>query len=107
LRAIVLLCLTAALITGCANVSRLEKGPLVGFGQELERGSGPLYYLIRINAERPADSRIMSAVVKLNPEAPPVALAELRPEVVSRYLPVFTPPPQWPEFLKKKAREWS
>lgn len=98
--------LTASLLTACAGVSRYDRGPLAAFGEPLDQAPEPLYYLVRIEAERPADPRVMGALLKLGPEAPPLAIAALRPEAVSPYLPAFVPPPQWPETLKQKARQF-
>jgi hypothetical protein len=106
MRLISLAVLVAALLTACTGVSRLEKGPLVAFGGSLDSATEPLYYLVRINAESPSEDRIMQAMVKFSPEAPSFSIAELRPEVVSGYLPAFIPPAQWPDYLKKKAMEY-
>lgn len=106
MRLIALAVMIASLLTACAGVSRFEKGPLVAFGGSHAGTLEPLYFLVRINAERPTEVRIMQALVKFNPEAPSFPIAELRPEVVSQYLPAFTPPPQWPDSLKKKSMEY-
>ncbi len=47
----------------------------------------------------------MSFLVKLSPDNPPITLRELSPELVARYLPPFTPPSQWPDTWKQKAKE--
>lgn len=98
--------LFVALLAGCAGVSRFERGPLVAFGEVLEGAAEPRYYSIGIYTDRPVDSRVMQALVKLSAEASPVSIAELRPEVVAPYLEAFIPPPQWPESWKQKSREY-
>jgi hypothetical protein len=102
---ILLAILLVSTLSACANVSRLEKGSLVAFGGLLDDADEPLYYLIRIDIEKSIDARTMSALVKLSREAPPFSLAELTPGIVTRYLPPFIPPPQWPDSWKQKARE--
>ena len=95
--------LFGAVLCGCAGVSRYERGPLVAFGEDLEGASEPLYYLVNIDSRRRADSRVMTALVKLGPEAPAMPVGELRPETVARLLPRFSPPPQWPQHMRQKA----
>ena len=97
--------LLLGLLTGCADVSRFEQGPLVAHGERLEQAREPLYYSIGIDVAAAYDERLMHARLQLSPDAPPLALAELSPALVSRYLPPFVPPPQWPEAWKQKARE--
>lgn len=104
-RRILILLLLAIILPACANVSRFEKNSLIAFGELLEGSKEPLYYLIRIDLKRPADSRIMSSQLKLSPDCPPVALKEIRPEFVASYLSPFTPPPQWPQAWKLKAKK--
>ncbi|MDY0225861.1 MAG: hypothetical protein RBR38_03420 [Desulfomicrobium apsheronum] len=95
--------LFGVVLCGCAGVLRYERGPLVAFGEVLEGASEPLYYLVNIDLRRRADSRVMTALVKLGPEAPAITVGELRPETVSHFLPRFSPPPQWPQHMRQKA----
>ena len=90
-------------LSACANVSRFEKGALVAHGEHLDGSPEILYYLISIKNGRIVDDPLNDIFLKLTPEAAPLRLLELRPESVARYLPRFTPPPQWPEHLKEKA----
>jgi hypothetical protein len=106
MRRVLLGILLAGMLSACAGVSRLEKGSLTAFGELHNGAHEPRYYLVRINVEKAADPRTMSSLVKLNPEAPPLSIAELRPESVARYLQPFSPPPQWPDSLKQKAKEY-
>ena len=107
-----LLCVVAACmllsvaLCGCARVSRYERGPMVAFGEPVDGASEPRYYSVGIDLRRPSDPRVMRALVKLGSQAPPMALGELRPEPVSRYLPPFSPPPQWPQHLRERAKEF-
>ena len=102
---IFILTLLALILSACANVSRFEKNSLVAFGQLLDASNEPLYYLIRIDLKKSANSRIMSSQLKLSPDSPPIALVEMRPEFVASYLPPFILPPQWPDAWKLKAKE--
>jgi hypothetical protein len=101
------MCLACALVSvvlcGCGGVTRYERGPMVGFGEPVGGASEPLFYLVNIDPRRGEDPRVMTALVKFGPEAPPMAIGTLRPETVSRFLPRFSPPPQWPQFLREKA----
>lgn len=97
--------LLAGTLSACANVSRLEKGSLVAHGELLDGSQEPLYYTIWLDFKKVADVRTMRSLLKLSPDNPAVALEELRPELVARYLPAFIPPPQWPEAWKNKAKQ--
>ena len=93
------------ILSACANVSRFEKDTLVAHGEHLNNAAEVLYYLISIESDKIIDAPAMDILLKLTPDATPLLLSELRPESVARYLPRFTPPPQWPEHWKKKAME--
>jgi hypothetical protein len=93
------------LLPSCAGVSRLDKGPLVAYGEHLEKSPEPLYYLIRINCEKQDLTPALRALVRLGPEAEPLAITDLTPEFVSRHLPRFEPPREWPDAWKEKARK--
>lgn len=95
----------ALAISGCANVSRYEAGPVVAFGQPLEGTDEPLYFLIRIKGDVQGVAQASGVLLQLAPDTPAVALSALAPELVARYLPAFEPPPQWPEQWKARARE--
>lgn len=97
--------LAVALLSACAGVTRFQTGPLVAYAEKLGDAAEPRYYSIGINTAESDDPRILSALVKLGPEASGVAIVRLSPELVAKYLPPFTPPKEWPEILKKKARE--
>jgi len=106
MRRILILILLTTILPACANVSRFEKNSLVAFGQSLEGSHEPLYSLIRIDIKKSGDAHIMSSLLKLSPDSPPIALEELTPVFVAGYLPPFTPPPQWPDSWKQKAKEY-
>ena len=97
--------LLAGMLLACTNVSRLEKDSLVAHGELLDGAQEPLYYTIFIDFNKSVDARILVSLMKFSNDAPPLSLAELRPELVAQYLPPFVPPPQWPDSLKKKATE--
>lgn len=97
--------LLATTLTACANVSRLQRESLVAFGEQLEGSSESLYYLIRLDLKKSPNSRTTNFSLKLSPDSPTIAFEELRPQLVARYLPPFTPPEQWPEHLKEKAKQ--
>ena len=97
--------LLAGMLFACANVSRFEKESLVAHGEILDGAQEPLYYLIWVDFNKSVDTRIMGSLVKLAQDAPPLSIAELRPELVAQYLPPFTPPPQWKDSWKQKAKE--
>lgn len=97
--------LLLAILSACANVSRLERGSLVAHGELLDGSREPLYYSISIDLKQAADSRTTSSLLRLATDSPPLAIRQLRPEWVARYLPSFIPPRQWPEAWKQKAKE--
>ena len=97
--------LLATTLSACANVSRLQRESLVAFGEQLNGASAPLYYLIRLDLMKSATARTTSFFLKLSPDSPAIAFSDLRPELVASYLPPFTPPKEWPEFLKEKAKK--
>jgi hypothetical protein len=97
--------LLAGMLFACTNVSRLEKDSLVAHGELLDGAQEPLYYTIFVDFKKSVDTRIMSSLIKLSKDVPPLSLAELRPELVAQYLPPFIPPPQWPESWKQKYKE--
>lgn len=92
-------------LTACANVSRYEKEALVAHGEPLNNASEVLYYSIFIDIDRVVDVSMKNIFLKLRSDAVPLRVSVLRPQSVARYLPKFTPPPQWPEHWKKKAIE--
>ena len=97
--------LLAGILLACSNVYRFEKSSLVAHGELLNGAREALYYSIRIDIRKDVDARTMSALVKLSPEAAPLKLSELCPELVAEYLSPFIPPPQWPNHWKQKAKE--
>ena len=97
--------LLAGTVSACASVSRFEKDAVTAHGEKLDGSRESLYYSIFIDLSNAVDSSTLNIPLKLRPDAPSMPLSELRPEVVAKYLPRFTPPPQWPEKWKKKARE--
>jgi hypothetical protein len=105
MRCIWVVMLFTATLSACANVSRFESGALVAHGEHLNGASEILYYSIFIESGGRADVHMKDIYLKLTPDATPLLLSELRPGSVSRYLPRFNPPPQWPENLKEKAME--
>ena len=96
---------SALLLSACANVSRIEKDSLVAYGELMLDAEEPLYYLIGIDVVKTTDEQILYSQVKLAKEAPAFSLAELKPELVAKYLPAFAPPSQWPESWKQEAQE--
>jgi len=105
IRRIWLVVFFAGTLSACANVSRFEKDALVAHGEELNGANGPLYYSIFVDGSRAVDARILNVYLKLRPDAAPLMLSEMRPDIVAKYLPMFIPPPNWPEQWKKKANE--
>jgi len=105
MRKLLILILLATILSACTNVSRFEKNSLVAHGELLDGSNEYLYYSIWIDLEKTVDARTMSSLMKLSPDSPHIALNELRTEFVARYLSPFTPPPQWPETWKQKAKE--
>jgi hypothetical protein len=97
--------LLAGTLSACANVYRFEKSSLVAHGEILERSDEPLYYSIQIDLKQPIDTQITNILLKLSTDSPPIAITQLRSDLVSRYLSPFIPPPQWPETWKKKAEK--
>ena len=100
--ALILLCLV---LSGCANIWRMENGPLTAFSESLRESSEPRYTMVWIDLQKKTDARVLAAQIKLAEQAPLVAIGALRPEFVARYLPAWEPPPQWPEIVREKARQ--
>lgn len=94
------------LLSACANVSRFEKDILVAHGEPFDGAKEPIYYSIFIDGSHHAEKRILSALVKLSPNTPALPVSELKPDIVSKYLPKFIPPQNWPENLKNEASEY-
>lgn len=92
-------------VVSCANVWRFEKNALVAFGQKLNGAKEPLYYAISIDMTKSVDEGAKNFLLKLKPDSPSIAFNRLSPELVAHYLPPFTPPPQWPDRWKQKAKE--
>lgn len=105
MRWILMVTLLAGFLSACANVSRFEKEALTAYGEQLDGSREPLYYLIRIDLSKAADSSMLKMSLKLTADSAPIALSELSPELVGKYLPPYAPPPQWPEQWKKKSAE--
>lgn len=105
MRRILMVMLLAGTVSACASVSRFEKDAVTAHGEKIDGSREPLYYSILIDLGNAIDSSTLNIQLKLRPDAPPIPLSELHPEVVAKYLPRFTLPPQWPEKWKKKARE--
>jgi len=95
----------AILLSSCSNVLRFEKDNVVAFGEKLNGSPEPLYYLIRIDMTESIDNQLESFLLKLSPDAQPISVKELHPELVSRYLQTFIPPPQWPDIVKEKIKD--
>ncbi len=96
--------LLLALLGGCANIWRLENGPLVAFSESVHEAPEPRYTLLWIDLRKKTDTRVLAARIKLAEQAPLTAIGALQPAFVARYLPPFVPPPQWPEVIREKAR---
>lgn len=105
MRQIFISLLVAVLLSACASVTRYQVGPLVAYGEPLDNAREPLFYSIGIDLKKTADSRVVRALVRLAPTAPPVSIAGLHADLVAQYLAPFTPPAQWPEILKQRASE--
>jgi hypothetical protein len=90
---------------GCANIWRMDNGPLTAFSESVRESPDPRYTMVWIDLQKKTDTRVLAAQIKLAEQAPLVAIGALRPEFVARYLPAWEPPPQWPEIVKQKARQ--
>ena len=90
---------------GCANVSRVDVGPLTAFGEPLEQADTYRYYLVRLDARGVPSDRLPPLALPLPGSEKPVPLAALTPALTARHLPRFVPPPQWPDTWKEKARQ--
>lgn len=56
---------------------------MAAHGQVLDGARQPLYYSISIELDKSADDRVMASLLKLTKDAPPLALTELRLDVVA------------------------
>jgi hypothetical protein len=101
----ILLLLLIVVLGGCANIWRMENGPLTAFSESLHEAPEPRYTMLWVNLQKHTDARVLQAQIKLADDAPLTPIGALRPEFVARHLPAFVPPPQWPEVLKERARQ--
>jgi hypothetical protein len=101
----ILLLLLIVVLGGCANIWRMENGPLTAFSESLHEAPEPRYTMLWVNLKKHTDARVLQAQIKLADDAPLTPIGALRPEFVARHLPAFVPPPQWPEVLKERARQ--
>ena len=92
-------------LAGCANVSRVDVGPLTAFGETLESADTYRYYLVRLDARGMPSERLPALALPLPGSVRPVPLGALTPALAARHLPRFVPPPQWPDTWKEKARQ--
>lgn len=90
---------------GCANIWRMDNGPLTAFSESVRESPDPRYTMLWIDLQKNTDARVLAAQIKLGEQAPLVAIGMLRPEFVAQFLPAWEPPPQWPEIVKQKARQ--
>lgn len=90
---------------GCANIWRMDNGPLTAFSESVRESPDPRYTMVWIDLQKKTDTRVLAAQIKLAEQAPLVAIGTLRPEFVAQFLPPWEPPPQWPEIVKQKARQ--
>ncbi len=97
--------LLAGTLSACAHVSRFEKDALVAHGEVLNGATEPLYYSIYVDCSRAVDTCILNASLKLTPDAEPLTLLQMRPDLVARYLSIFIPPANWPQQWKEKAKD--
>lgn len=102
---LLLIGLLLASLVGCANIWRMENGPLTAFSESVTESPEPRFSMLWVNLQKQSDSRVLQAQVKLAEDAPLTPIGALRPEFVARYLPAWEPPPQWPEIVKAKARQ--
>ena len=105
MRQVLIAILFTAVIWSCANVFRYERNAIIAHGEVLNASKEPLYYSIWIDLTKSINEGTMDIRLKLTAESPPVSLRELNPKLVAQYLSPFTPPPQWPNRLKQKAKE--
>lgn len=101
----ILLLLLVVVLSGCANIWRMESGPLTAFSESVHESPDPRFTMLWVNLQKQTDARVLQAQVKLADDAPLIPIGALRPDFVARHLPAFVPPPQWPEVLKEKARQ--
>lgn len=101
----VLLILLVVMLGGCANIWRMENGPLTAFSESVHESPDPRFTMVWVNLQKQTDARVLQAQIKLANDAPLTPLGALRPDFVARHLPAFVPPPQWPDSLKEKARQ--
>ena len=100
----ILLLFLIIVLGGCANIWRMEKGPLTAFSESVKESSAPRFTMLWVNLQQQTDLRVLQAQIKLADDAPLTPIGALRPDFVARHLPPFVPPPQWPEVLKERAR---
>jgi len=102
-RRLLVLLAAALAATGCAHVSRFEKGPFVAFGEPLHGSPEPLYYLLRLDLTDADPDEAPLFSVQLATDTPPIAWHRLTPSLVAAHLPPFVPPAAWPERRKAEA----
>jgi len=98
------LALVGLILSGCANTSRFETGPVTAFGGALGQDDGVRYYLVDVDVLGLSPGQLPALSLPLPGARHPLRLSELTPTLTAQYLPRFVPPPQWPDTWKEKAR---
>ncbi len=84
-------------------MTRFETPGVVAHAEQLDGSDEPLYYSIAIDIYKAQKSELPDIRLKFDDNGSSFALSELTPSIVSRYLPPFEAPPQWPKSWKEKA----
>lgn len=92
-------------LSGCSNVSRFEKGPIIAYGEPLDNSKQPLYYSIYFNAAKVDDPHVLNLYIKFSKQSPSFTIKQLTPSLVAKHLAPFIVPSQWPETWKAQARQ--
>lgn len=92
------------LVSGCTPISKFINEPVTAFGKKYSDSNNTIrYFLLRVEMDKYPDQSLPSIQVQLSPDTAPIPLNKLTADITSRYLPIFTPPSQWPQHWKERA----
>ena len=57
-------------LSGCANIWRMEKGPLTAFSESVHESPDPRFTMVWVNLQQQTDLRVLQAQIKLADDAP-------------------------------------
>lgn len=96
--------LLAIFLSGCSNVSVYKNDSVTAYGGAgVDGSSEAVYYLVKINIHSIPVNIADQILLTLPNVQNQVSLSQLSLELVSRTMPPWEPPNQWPEYVKQKT----